>query len=223
MEDFELQNIWKEYDRKLEESRILNMQSWALNMKCFETLQYQKATSKLKGLITFKIIAVILGIVWVLFLGLLIYHSLTYSKIFFVVSVSVIAVTTSAAIIVYLKHIVWIKEIDNSNTIIETQEKLAKLQSSTLHIVRILFLQTPFYTSWWFTPAMVTGGDKSFWLISFPVFILFCLATIWLYRNISIKNADKKWFKILFNTPEWTSVVKAMGFIKEIDDFKNEH
>ena len=32
----------------------------------------------------------------------------------------------------------------------------------------------------------------------------------------------KKWFRILFNSPEWKSVLKAMLLMKEIEEFKKE-
>lgn len=218
----ELQNIWKAYDQKLEEARVLNLQSWVLNFKSFEALQTQKAKSKLNSLARFKTRAILAGILWVAILAFLIYHSLTFSKIFFVLSAGIIALVTLFAVIVYIQHVIWIRQIDNSETIIDVQKKVAQLQSSTLQIPRILFLQMPFYTTWWFTPQMVTSGDLKFWLISFPIALLFAFFSFWLYRNINYKNVQKKWFKILFNSPEWTSVTKAIQFVKEIEDYKND-
>ena len=87
MDDTELKNLLATYNHKLEESKLLNMQSWALNFQCFETLQQQKAKSKLKSLINFKINAVVLGILWVGFLGFLFFRSLEMHKIFFLISV----------------------------------------------------------------------------------------------------------------------------------------
>lgn len=218
----ELQNIWKAYDQKLEEAKVLNLQSWVLNFKSFEALQTQKAKSKLNSLARFKTRAILAGILWVAILAFLIYHSLTFSKIFFVLSAGIIALVTLFAVIVYIQHVIWIRQIDNSETIIDVQKKVAQLQSSTLQIPRILFLQMPFYTTWWFTPQMVTSGDLKFWLISFPIALLFAFFSFWLYRNINYKNVQKKWFKILFNSPEWTSVTKAIQFVKEIEDYKND-
>jgi len=220
MEDIELKNIWKEYDRRLEEARVLNLQSWALNMQCFETLQRQKMKSKLGRLALVKIIMIVLGLIWVLFVGFLIVHSLEWSKIFFVLSATAIFAITLYAVIVYIRHLVLIHEINNSESIVDTQLTLARLQSSTIHIARILFLQAPFYTTFYYTPAWIASGDKGFWLVTLPVSLLFAVASLWLYRNISWKNAHKKWFKVLFNSPEWNYVVQSVGFIKEIEDFK---
>ncbi len=142
------------------------------------------------------------------------------SKIFFVISASAIILVTSAAIFVYAYHIVLINQINNCENVLKTQETLARLQLSTINIARILFLQSPFYCTFWWTTGMIVHSPVSFWLISFPVALLFTFVSAWLYKNISIKNIQKKWFKILFNTPEWTVLAKADSFLKEIQDFK---
>jgi len=222
MNDLELQAIWQSYDKKLEEARLLNLQSWALNLQCFEALQKQKATSKLKSLINLKAFIAFLGIVWVAFLSFLVYHSLELSKIFFVVSVSAIIIVNIIAIVVYITHIVWLKQINNSDNIVSTQQKLARLQTSTMWITRILFLQTPFHTTWFISFKMFAHASVGAWMFQICITLFFTWIAIWLYRNISYKNMDKKWFRILFSSSEWTSVVKAIDFIKEIEDFKKD-
>jgi hypothetical protein len=222
MEDLELKNIWKEYDRKIEETKLINMQSWVLHFKTFEYVQTEKAKSKLNSLSTYKKWVIFAGILWIAFLLFLVVNSLELSKIFFVISLSAIIVFNIVAIVVYIKQIVLINEIDNSENLIEVQQKTSRLQASTLKIARILFAQSPFYTTFFWSPQMITSNWMAFFLISLPVTLLFIFASIWLYRNIDYKNADKKWFNILFSSKEWTSVIKAIKFMKEIDDFKKE-
>lgn len=218
MEDSELKKLWQSYDQKLEEARILNMQSWALNLKSFEILQTQKAKSKLNSLKWLKLVIILAGVVWVTILLFLFFKSLSYQNIFFTTSVGIIALFNILAILLYIRHIVLIYQIDNSENVIDTQTKLATLQSSTMNTGRILWLQMPFYTTFFYSPALF--NDSKFWLISVPVTLLFIFFSIWLYKNINYQNTEKKWFKILFGSPEWTSVNKAIGFLKEIEDFK---
>lgn len=222
MEDAALKNILESYNHYLEETKVLNLQSWVLNIQCFEILQKQKAKSKLRALVTFKVVAILLGILWVLFLGYLLYHSFEISSIFFVISVGAIILITSMAIIVYAWQIVVIGKIDYGENVLKTQEKISLLKLSSIKITGILFLQTPFYCTFWWSIGMIVNNPVSFWLISFPVALIFTYSSIWLFKNISIKNANKKWFKILFNSPEWTSLVKANHFLEEINSFKNE-
>ncbi|HEY6435041.1 MAG TPA: hypothetical protein VIY47_00500 [Ignavibacteriaceae bacterium] len=222
MEDVELKNLWKSYDQQLEQAKLLNLQSWVLNVQTKESIQLMKAKSKLNKLARFKSRVAAIGVVWVFFLLFLIYHSITYQKIFFVISASMIVLFNVFAVIVYIKHILIIHEIDNAESVVEAQEKTVKLQSSTLQIGRILFLQIPFYSTWFYTPAWIAQADWRFWLITIPITLFLALISIWLYKNIHYKNADKKWFRILFNSPEWKSVIKAMLLMKEIEEFKKE-
>ncbi len=222
MEDIELKNIWHEFDKKIEEAKILNLQSWVVNLQTFEHLQSQKAKSKLNALSTRKKWVIFLGIIWIAFLVFLIVNSLEFSKLFFVISLSVIVFFNIYAVAVYIRHTILINEIDNSESLVETQEKTAALQTSTLNVGRILFLQTPFYSTFFWSPQMIASNPAAFWLISVPVTILFIWLSVWLYKNISYKNVNKRWFKILYGSKEWTSVTKALKYLKEIDDFKKE-
>jgi hypothetical protein len=220
MQDAELKEIWKAYDQKWEESKVLNMQSWALNIMSVEMIQQHRAKSKLNKLITIKAWTALLGIAWVGVLTFFVYHTLVAAKPFFIVSASVIAVITLWAVIVYIKHIVLIRQIDNTESVVDVQKRITVLQSSTIQITRILFLQAPFYTTWFLSVDDMLNGSSGFWFISVPIAILFTLATIWLYRNIDLRNKDKKWFKLLFSGAEWTYLAKAAAFLEEIDTFK---
>ena len=193
MEDIELKNIWKTYDQKIEEAKILNLQSWAVNLKTFEYLQTHKAQSKVRSLAAFKMWAIVAGIVWLLFLDVLVYGN-HFQNIYFTSSVIAILFFTIIAVAVYIKHLVLINQINYSESIVNTQQKLTELQGSTINVVRVLFLQTPFYTTFFWNTEWITT-DIKFWLIAFPVTLLFTFIAIWLYRNISFKNANKKWCK----------------------------
>ena len=132
MEDNELKNIWHEYDRKIEEAKLLNLQSWALNLKWFQECGC-KRPSRDWALVRFKFFAVLLGLAWIFFLGVLIYGN-RLRNLYFTISLSMIILITLIAIVVYIKHIILIRKIDYSETITDTQIRLANLQLSTLWI-----------------------------------------------------------------------------------------
>jgi hypothetical protein len=219
MEDIKLEDIWKTYSQEMANAKVLNMQSWMISSKTFEYLQMHKAQSKLRSLSNFKKGAVLLGILWVLLLGTLVYSN-GFKNAFFSISVLMIMIFSIIAIVVYIKHIVLINQINYTESIIDAQKKLAELQASTINIVRILWLQLPFYTTFFWSRQWI-ASDIKFWLIPFPITLLFVSLAIWLYRNISYKNVDKRWFRILFSGIEWTPVIKAINYLKEIEDFKN--
>ncbi|HWB26899.1 MAG TPA: hypothetical protein VG738_15555 [Chitinophagaceae bacterium] len=220
MEDIELQKLWAEIDNKLEQAKLLNLQSWALNLQNKEAQQMAKAQHRLRRVTHFKLWAVVLGIVWAALLLFLVFNHLTWQGIFFNISAGTIAALTILAVVVYIWHIVLLKQVDESNTIAETQQTLARLQSSTIRIAGIGWLQMPFYATFFITPAMLHNAGAAFWVIELTVTGLLTSAAIWLYRNIHYRNMHKKWFKILFSSPEWTQVIKAMEFLQEVDEWK---
>ncbi len=222
MEEQDFINIWKTYDKKIEEARVLNMQSWALNLQWFESMQTNKAKAKMSSLANFKAGAVILGILYIFFLSVLIYGN-GLKNIYFTISLLLILLITIIVTGVYIKHIILIRQIRYTESLTNTQENLSRLQSSTINMVRIAWLQLPLYTTWFWNTDWIVRHSLNFWLVAFPVTLLFTMLAIWLYRNISLNNMNKRWFKILFNTPEWKSVRKSMEFIKEIELFKEEH
>jgi hypothetical protein len=212
MEDITLKNIWKAQDEKLD-------RAMKLNLFLMESMQKQKAQSKLSGLAGLKLVAVILGILWSLFLGILVYGN-QLQNIYFTVSVGMILLITIAAITIYIKHIVLIKEIDYSQSITDTQKKLAKLQASTFNS-RFILLQTPFYTTWFWSTEMIQASVIKFCLIAVPITVLFTVLTIWLYKNLTPLNMHKKWVSYLLkNDPEQVPVIQAQKFLNEIEEFK---
>ncbi|HMH20671.1 MAG TPA: hypothetical protein VK563_02790 [Puia sp.] len=220
MEDTELKEMWKEYEQKIEQAKVLNLQAWAVNLQTFEYLQAHKAKTKLSSLASFKTWMVVFGMLWVVALGMLIYGN-QLRNLYFTVSVAMLLLFTLIANAVYIKHIILIRQMNYSESIVTMQEKLSELQASTIHIVRILWLQMPFYTTWFWNQQWVTQGGKNFWLTAAPATLFFCWLSIWLYRNISYKNVNKKWFRMLFRGKDWDSVIKAIQYLDEIEEFKN--
>ena len=222
MEDDDLKNIWHEYDRKLEEAKLLNLQSWALNLRWFQDSQIQKARSKLGAAVRFKFFAVLLGVVWIFFLGVLIYGN-QLRNLYFTISLSMIILFNVTAIVVYIKHIILIRKIDYSESITDTQRRLANLQLSTFWISRILWLQMPFYCTWFWNSSLIDFSLLRFWLITFPITLFFILLTIYLYRNINIRNIDKWWVKrLMMSGPEYKSLIEAKKFVAEIEEYKKD-
>jgi len=218
MEDITLKELWANYDKKLEKTL-------ALNHRLITEIQTQKARTALRPLKTVKIIAVILGVLWVLLLSVLIFlaiSAMTAYRHFFVLSALAIIVATVSAIVVYIRQVLLIQQIDNSMNVLEVQRKLAVLQSSTINIARILFLSAPFYTTFYINKSMFEHGSIGLWVLQLTVTTIFTMLSVWLYRNAKMENAGKRWFKFIFGSSEWTSVIKAMNFLKEIEAYEKE-
>lgn len=221
MEDTTLKDLWAEYGNQIEESKVLNMQSWALNLQCREMIQSQKAKSKLRTVFAGRVAGIIIGFIWVWFLGILVYY-VNFRNLFFSISVGAIFLFNVVAVINYIRHLVMIGQINYSNSITDTQQKLSSLQAATINDNRFLLLQFPFYTTWFYSLQWIHSDPLSFWLIAVPVSIAFAILGIFLYINCSQKNLHKPWVRALMNGSGFRSVTKALDFINEIDEYKKD-
>jgi len=210
--------MWAAYDKKLEKSL-------ALNHRLVTEIQTQKARTALRPLKAIKIVAVILGIIWSLFLSVLVVLAIAYMtpySLFFILSAMAVIVITVTAIVVYIRQVALIQQIDNDSNVLDTQKKLVRLQLSTISIVRILMLSAPFYTTFYFNKGMFENGTIGLWVFQLTITFLFSALAIWFYQHARIENADKRWFKIIFGSSEWTALTKAQHFLQEIEAYEKE-
>jgi hypothetical protein len=213
MEDQELKNIWKAYDQKLE--KLITV-----NLKYIEAMQAQKARSKINSILISHIIGIVLGTAWVFCLGFLAYHNL--DNLYFSISLGMIMIFTGIAVIAYIEHVMIIHQINISENITETQQKLAMVQTSLNKTGRLLILQLPFYCTFFLSENIVAHGDITFWIIQITVTISFTFLTVWLYRNLTPENMHKKWVRVIVDSFGMKSLRKAMEFLNEIEEFKKD-
>lgn len=220
MNNTEIINLWKSYDKKLEESLTLN-----------KTITQEVTKLKTKSLLSsmkpIKIFTILVGLLWV-GLGSVIITNLfiyAYAKVslFFLFSAGIQLMLTAIALVIYIYQLIVIHLVDISEPIVETQKKLACLKSSTLWVARILFLQLPVWTTFYLSESIFESGNVVYIIVNGIVTLLFTYFSVWLFLNIKYENREKKWFKMIFEGKEWTPVIKSMELYKEIEDFKREN
>ncbi|RZK39483.1 MAG: hypothetical protein EOO90_18405 [Pedobacter sp.] len=212
MDNLEIINLWKKYDEKLEKTL-------SFNRRLIADLEQQKAKKALGPARNSKLFSVVMGLVYAALIGLVLVYVGPFMSIFFKASVGIHLLVTIVAIGMYVNQIVLIQQIDRSEDVISMQQKLASLQSSTIKVVAICFLQLPVFSTWNITFDMINQRPLNFWLIQMPIVALFTFAGVWLFKNINVKNIDKKWFKLMFNGTEWKAMRKSARFLKEIEQF----
>jgi hypothetical protein len=211
MENAEIINLWKFYDKKLEDNLLLNR-------KNAEDITHMKARMFLISMTPLKLFTIAFGIVWVILVDLLILNVLDSASPFFLISASLHVLLTKAAIGIYYSQSVLIRRVDISDPIIATQEKIARLKSSTLWVARLLFLQLPLWTTFYLNDSLLKSGSMIFYLLQFVTTISLTFVAIWLFRNIKYENRDKKWFRLIFHGKEWSPLIKSMELLNQIYD-----
>ena len=214
MNESDLKNAWKLYDKKLD--RLLEV-----NFQQLKAVQTQKAESKIESFKKNHTIVMVLGIVWVLFLGFLLYH--TRDNIYFTISVALIMLFNIFAVALYLRHIIILSQINTAESITETQRKLALVHTSYSQVGRVLLLQTPLYGTFYYSEALVQHGGTLFWSIQAVIVPSLTALSIYLFRKLSDKNQSDNWVKRADKLFGSEKLRKASEFLQEIEAYKKEN
>lgn len=219
MNELEIKKLWQSSNEKLGKSLDINR-------KNSDEIAQLKVYHFISSMKTIKIFALLGGIVWVglgaVFLGNLFIYAFKDVSKFFLFSASIQVGLTAIAIWIYLYQIIKIYQIDITEPIIKTQERLTNLKKTTLWIARILFLQLPVWTTFYWNKSMVENGNWLLWIIQGIVTLSFAYIAGWLFFNIKFENRNKKWFQLIFKGKEWTPLMKSMKLLKEIEDYKTK-
>ena len=211
MNEVELKNLWTKYDERLD--KVI-----AFNEQMMEEVMKQKARSSLAGARPFKIWGILIGVPWVIVLAFLTFIGVMSGNPFFACSLLAILICTIVALGTYIHHLVLINQVNVSTSILEAQEKIAEIKVSTLRSTRIVFLQLPFWTTWYLQVGLLQGGHSLYWTVNVLVTLLFVALTIWLYRNIRVERLGSKWIKWLFSDEEWNAVNRASDILNQINE-----
>ena len=219
MDQSEIINLWKAYDRKLEASLMLN-KSNAIEITRLKT------KSLLSSMTPLKIFTIIVGMLWVGIGGTIVVnlfvHAYTSVSPFFLYSAAFQLLLTAIGIGIYLYQLVLIHQMDITDTLIKTQKRLTQLKSSTLWVARILLLQLPAWTTFYWSMDLIKSGHLPYIFLNSVVTLLAIAVSLWLFINIRYENREKKWFRLIFEGKEWTPVIKAIELHKEIEAFERE-
>jgi hypothetical protein len=169
-----------------------------------------------------KIFTIVVGIVWVGFVDILIINLFSVASPFFLVSAAIQVLLTKLAIGIYLYQLFLIHQVDINAPILDTQEKIARLQSSTIWVTRLLFLQLPVWTTFYLQQHMFENGNVPLIIFQVLVTLLFTYTAIWLFFNMRYENRNKKWFRLIFNGNEWDPMIKSMDLLDQVKQYRNE-
>lgn len=217
MELEEIIQTWRSQQEKIETAL-------KINKKILEQSTHQRAESALRPLIKHKTIGIVVTILYLLIVGYLLFFTIKYfddSKTYFLISFSAIFLINIKALADYIRHLSMAKKINFNGNVVTVQQQLSALQFSIINHAKIMCLQFPFWTTFylsnkWFPQEIGIG------YMIFQVLLTgsFTYLSYWLYKNHTIKNLNKKWFRTMIAGSGGKSVLKAMDFYKELEEFK---
>lgn len=219
MNENELKLLWQSANEKLEGSLKVNRK----NTEEITRLKVQNFLSSMKPI---KIFTLIVGLLWVVVLGIVLTNLVVsaYDKVslFFLCSAAIQVLLTGIAVAVYIYQIDLISKIDFSEPVITIQEKLSKLKISTLNVTRILFLQLPVWTTFYWNEKMFAIENLFLWIIQGTITLLLTYLAVWLFFNIKYENRNKKWFQWIFRGKEWQPILQSMELLNKIEHYQEQ-
>lgn len=215
MQDDSIKQLWDSYHAKLDENLRLTRQNTA-------DVAQMKVRTFLNSMQPLKIFTLLAGILWVIFVDVLLIALYPVASPYFLASAAIQVLLTKLAIGIYLYQLILIWQVDISEPILATQERIARLLSSTMWVARLLLLQLPVWTTFYWSEGLVNSGSPGFYLVQIPITLAFAGLAVWLFVHIRYENRDKKWFRLLFNGKEWTPALKSMELLEQIEEYKLE-
>jgi hypothetical protein len=220
MNELELKKLWQTTTDKLEENI-------AINKKNTIDITQVKVHSIIGSMKPIKIFTLLVGILWVVIGGITLssiyLNSFSEANKFFLISATIQVSLTAIALYVYLYQLITIYQVDITDPILRTQEKLSNLNMSTLWVTRILLLQLPVWTTFWWNETMLTDWGILQWIVTLFFTLSFTVIATWLFFNIKFENRNKKWFKLIFSGKEWTPLIKSMELLEQVEEYKKEN
>jgi hypothetical protein len=206
--------LWKTYDAKLEHSL-------QLNLRLLKEVQSQKTRSVLRTLTAGRVIGIALGMLYETILCAACWY--VRSQPVMAISIGVFIVVTAIAMGAYWWDLVLIGRIGYADNIVDTQAKLAGIQSSIIRTLRISWIQLPFWATFFVSNELMRTGGPVFWAVEIPLVLAFTVIAVILFRNLTPEKMEqKKWVRKLVQGTGWKSVTRAIGFMQEIREFKQE-
>ena len=213
----ELKLLWQSTNKKLEDSITINRD----NAEDITRLKVQNFLSSMKPI---KIFTLIVGILWVSIVGVILINLFVnaYEKVslFFLYSAAIQVILSAISVTIYIYQLVLTYTIDYNEPIMVIQEKLSKLKRSTLTVTRILFLQLPVWTTFYWNETMFQNGSVFLWVIQGIITLLLTYCSLWLFLNIKYENRNKRWFQFIFSGREWQPILHSMELLNQIKNYE---
>ena len=179
MDEMTLKKLWQSSTEQLELSLAIGKKNAAEITK----IKVQTILFSMKPI---KIFSILAGILWVGFVDVLMINLFQVANPFFLISAGIQVILTKLAIGIYLYQLILIHQVDMSGPILEIQEKLARLKSSTLWVARFLFLQLPVWTTFYWNESMLSSSNFLLYIIQGIVTLSFTVIAVWLFLNIKL-------------------------------------
>ena len=215
MNDTDLKYLWQAGNEQIAISQKSDKTS-------LDNLTKRNVSHFLSSMKPIKIFTLLVGLLWVFGIGYVLIKLTinAYDQIspYFLYSAFFQVMLTAMAVILYIIQLSTLYSIDFNKPVVILQKTLINLKASTLNVTKILILQLPFWTTFYWNESMFKNGTLPLFILQGAVTISFTCLAIWLFFNLKFENADKWWFKLLLQGKEWEPLITSIGILNDMEE-----
>jgi hypothetical protein len=215
MNDTDLKYLWQTGNNQI----AINQKS---DKSSLDKLTKRNVSHFLSSMKPIKIFTLLAGLLWVLGIGYVLIkltiNAYDQVSLYFLYSAYFQVMLTAMAVILYIIQLSTLYSIDFNKPVVILQKTLINLKASTLNVTKILILQLPFWTTFYWNESMFKNGTLPLFILQGAVTISFTCLAIWLFFNLKYENADKWWFKLLLQGKEWEPIITSIDILNDMEE-----
>ena len=215
MNDTDLKYLWQTGNEQIAISQKSDKTS-------LDKLTKRNVSHFLSSMKPIKIFTLLVGLLWVFSIGYVLIkltiNAYDQVSLYFIYSAYFQVMLTAVAVILYIIQLSTLYSIDFNKPEVILQKTLIKLKASTLNITKILILQLPFWTTFYWNESMFKNGTLPLFILQGAVTISFTYLSLWLFFHLKFENADKWWFKLLLQGKEWEPLITSIDILNDMEE-----
>jgi len=215
MNDTDLKYLWQTGNEQIAISQKSDKTS-------LDKLTKRNVSHFLSSMKPIKIFTLLVGLLWVFSIGYVLIkltiNAYDQVSLYFIYSAYFQVMLTAVAVILYIIQLSTLYSIDFNKPVVILQKTLIKLKASTLNITKILILQLPFWTTFYWNESMFKNGTLPLFILQGAVTISFTYLSLWLFFHLKFENADKWWFKLLLQGKEWEPLITSIDILNDMEE-----
>lgn len=214
MEDQELLNIWRSYDRKLDV--VLS-----LNKMIIENMTKDKVNKTIGSVRRPKRTMLMIGVPYTIVLYLVTFMAIAAGGLFVAIGFGAISLIMTGIVVGYFYHLNILNQINRSQQIVDVQEKISRLKISTFNITRLALVQLPFWSICWMSLDALKSSPLIYGGVNLVVFLGLAYLAFWLYKSLDIQNSDSKVGRFFLSGNEWEPIIRASNILDQLAEYKD--
>lgn len=218
MEVGELKKMLAAYDTKLD-------QKLSLNVASLKSINLDKSEKSTQSILKYRVIEIVIFSLLALFMGN--YIATNWNQTHLAMSGILVGVFTLIALSGSIGQVALLQQIDFAKPIVDIRKKIELVNTHELLFIKLMFLSTPI---WWsyvvvgsdylFNIDLYNNMDSDFVLKYLMVNSLLIIPMIWFLNKLTYKNLNVKWVRKTIGFFVGTKTMKALDFLKDIEEFE---